>query len=217
MGSQTLVPGWQIPRGCRLSYFSPVQLCATVWISACQAPLSMGFSRQEYWSGLPYFPPGDLPDPGSEPESPMSNLRWQAGSLPLAPPGKSQRERYLGSAEAPACSTQRRSLGENQGAWTVGAHSLWIIAGSLSHSYQIYSKFSWLYFKSISRIRPFHHLRCCHPDLTTLMMGVKKVKDLNCRGKIVGPSVGKGPQCLSILHTLYVPGLQHKNIAGWQK
>ena len=40
------------------------------WTVAYQAPLSMGFSRQEYWSGLPCPPPGDLPDPGVEPESP---------------------------------------------------------------------------------------------------------------------------------------------------
>ena len=42
---------------------------ATPWTVAHQAPLSMGFSRQEYWSGLPYPPPGDLPDPGIEPTS----------------------------------------------------------------------------------------------------------------------------------------------------
>ena len=52
-----------------LSRFYCVQLCATLWTVACQAPLSMGFSRQEYWSGLPCAPPRDLPDPGIEPES----------------------------------------------------------------------------------------------------------------------------------------------------
>ena len=51
---------------------SRVQLYATPWTSACQAPLSMGFSRQEYWSGLPFPPPGDLPDPGIKPTSPVS-------------------------------------------------------------------------------------------------------------------------------------------------
>ena len=56
---------------------------------AHQAPLSMGFSRQEYWSGLPCLPPGDLPDPGIELMSHVSCLlHWQAGSLPLVPPGK---------------------------------------------------------------------------------------------------------------------------------
>ena len=52
--------------------FSCVQLFATPWISACQASLSMGSSRQEYWSGLPFPPPGDLPDPGIKPKSSVS-------------------------------------------------------------------------------------------------------------------------------------------------
>ena len=54
-----------------LSCFSRVQLCATLWTVARQAPLSTGFSREEYWSGLPFPPPGDLPDPGIEPTSLM--------------------------------------------------------------------------------------------------------------------------------------------------
>ena len=54
---------------CGLSRFSRVQLFATPWTVACQAPLSMGFSRQEYWSGLPFPSPGDLPDPGIKPAS----------------------------------------------------------------------------------------------------------------------------------------------------
>jgi len=51
---------------------SCVQLFATLWTVAHQAPLSMGFSRQEYWRGLPCRPPGDLPDPGINPVSLMS-------------------------------------------------------------------------------------------------------------------------------------------------
>ena len=51
---------------CMLSRFSHVQLFVTVWTEALHAPLSMGFSRQEYWSGLPCPPPGDLPDLGIE-------------------------------------------------------------------------------------------------------------------------------------------------------
>ena len=50
---------------------------------AYQATLSMGFSRQEYWSGLPFPPPGDLPNPGIEPRSPA----LQADTLPSDPPG----------------------------------------------------------------------------------------------------------------------------------
>ena len=55
-----------------LSRFSHVQLCATLWTLACQALLSMGFSRQEYWSGLPCPPLGDLLHPGIEPRSLMA-------------------------------------------------------------------------------------------------------------------------------------------------
>ena len=55
-----------------LSPFSHVQLFTTLWTAALQVPLSMGFSRQEYWSGLPCLPPGDLPDPGTKPTSPVS-------------------------------------------------------------------------------------------------------------------------------------------------
>ena len=51
---------------CVLSRFSRVRLFVTPWTVACQAPLSMGFSRQEYWSGLPCPPAGDLPDSGIE-------------------------------------------------------------------------------------------------------------------------------------------------------
>ena len=52
-----------------LSHFSRVRLFATLWTVAYQAPLSIGFSRQEYWSGLPCPAPGDLPDPGIKPVS----------------------------------------------------------------------------------------------------------------------------------------------------
>ena len=58
-------------RACLLSRFSHVWLFATLWTIACQAPLSMGFSRQEYWSWLPCPPPGDLSDPEIEPPSLM--------------------------------------------------------------------------------------------------------------------------------------------------
>ena len=71
---------------CVLSHFSCVRLFETLWTIAHQAPLSMGFSRQEYWSGLPRPPPGDLPNPGTEPRSPA----MQADSLPSEPPGKPQ-------------------------------------------------------------------------------------------------------------------------------
>ena len=55
-----------------LSHFSLVQPCVTLWTEARQTTLSMGVSRQEYWSGLPFPLPGDLPDPGIEPRSHVS-------------------------------------------------------------------------------------------------------------------------------------------------
>ena len=65
-------------------------MCHDLWTVANQAPLSMGFRRQEYWSGLPFTPPGDLSDPGTEPCL-LWLLHWQAGSLSFEPPGKSSR------------------------------------------------------------------------------------------------------------------------------
>ena len=59
-----------------LSRFSFVLLFVALWTMVCQGPLSMGFSRQEYWSGLPFPHPGDLPDPGIEPGSPASADRF---------------------------------------------------------------------------------------------------------------------------------------------
>ena len=66
-----------------LSLFGYVRIFATLWTVALQAPLSMELSRQEYWSRLPYLPPGDLPDPGIKPTSPVSPA-LQANSLPLS-------------------------------------------------------------------------------------------------------------------------------------
>ena len=66
-----------------MELLSCVQLFATPRTVAYQAPLSMGFSKQECWSGLPFPSPGDLPDPGIEPRSPA----LQADTLPSEPPG----------------------------------------------------------------------------------------------------------------------------------
>ena len=70
---------------------SPVRLFATPWTVAHQAPPSMEFSRQEYWSGLPFPSPGDLPNPGIKLESPAS----QADTLPSGPPGNPLRRPCL--------------------------------------------------------------------------------------------------------------------------
>ena len=68
----------------KVKSLSRVRLVATPWTVAYQASQSMGFSRQEYWSGLPFPSPGDLPDPGIEPGSPA----LEADALPTEPPGK---------------------------------------------------------------------------------------------------------------------------------
>ena len=89
MAPHSSTPAWKIPwkeepgglqaMGSQnvLSHFSCVQHFVTLWTVACQAPLSMGFSRQEYWRGLPFPSPEDLPDPGIKPGSPA----LQADSL----------------------------------------------------------------------------------------------------------------------------------------
>ena len=68
----------------KVKSLSRVRLFATLWTVAYQASLSMGFSRQEYWSGLPFPSPGDLPDPGIKPGSPA----LEADALTSEPPGK---------------------------------------------------------------------------------------------------------------------------------
>ena len=68
----------------KVKLLSHVRLFATPWTIAYHASPSMEFSRQEYWSGLPFPSPGDLPDPGIEPRSPA----LQADALPSEPPGK---------------------------------------------------------------------------------------------------------------------------------
>ena len=72
------------PLNSEVKWLSPVGLFATPWTVAYQPPQSLGFSRQEYWSGLPFPSPGDLPDPGIEPGSPT----LEADALPSELPGK---------------------------------------------------------------------------------------------------------------------------------
>ena len=76
---ETQLPGEVVVFTCSIMSDS-----ATSWTIAHQSPLSLGFPRQEYWSGLPFLSPGDVPDPGIEPTSPA----WQADSFPVEPHGK---------------------------------------------------------------------------------------------------------------------------------
>ena len=75
----------------KVKSLSRVQLFVTPWTIAYQAPLSMGFSRQEYWSGVPFPSPGDLPNPGIESRSPA----LEADALPSEPPGKPKRDVFM--------------------------------------------------------------------------------------------------------------------------
>ena len=98
------------------------------WIAARQAPLSMGFSRQEFWSGLPFPPPGDLPDPGIEPASPA----WQVDSCPRSHQGSPLLYPH------PSENTPRRGTGALKG--TRGSAG---IAGWIWRCLQRFSLWSW--------------------------------------------------------------------------
>ena len=76
-----MIISWKV----KVKSLSCVQLFVTQWTVAYQVPPSTGFSRQEYWSGLPFPSPGDLPSPGTEPGSPAS----YSDALPSELPGKS--------------------------------------------------------------------------------------------------------------------------------
>ena len=75
----------------KVKSLSHVRLFATPWTVASQDPPSVGFSRQEYWNGLPFPSPGDLPNPGIEPRYPA----MQADALTSEPPGKRQRKKTI--------------------------------------------------------------------------------------------------------------------------
>ena len=93
---------------CLLSRFSHVQLFATLWTVALQSPLSMGFSRQEYWSGLPFLPIVGLPDPEIKPASPA----LADGFFTTEPPGKPVLYSYI------------RETPMDRGAWQAIVHGV---------------------------------------------------------------------------------------------
>ena len=95
----------------------------TLWTVARQALLSMGFFSQEYWSGLPFPPPADLPNPGIKPESSVSPA-LQADSLPAEPSGKSSGKRFTEQLNIPQEGLEalretptRRSFGPARTLW----------------------------------------------------------------------------------------------------
>ena len=88
LSSSLQVVSWHLWHACMGNGFCRVWLCATLWTVAHQALLSMGFSRQEYWSGLLFPSPGDLPDPGIKPAS-LIPPELASGFFPTEPLGSS--------------------------------------------------------------------------------------------------------------------------------
>ena len=91
----------------KVKLLSRVQLFVTLWTVAYQAPPSMGFSKQEYWSGFSFPSSGDLPDPGIEPVSPA----LQADALPSEPPRKSIPHSQGGEASDKTLTFVRNTIG----------------------------------------------------------------------------------------------------------
>ena len=111
--------------------FSHVWLFASLWTVARQAPLSTGFSRQEFWSVLPCPAPGDLPDPGIKPGSPA----FRADPLPSAPQGSRHRsflnrssvDGHLGLHVLAIVNSAAINIEEHVSFW-IGLHLFWIYA-----------------------------------------------------------------------------------------
>ena len=122
------------------------QLFATLWTVGCQAPLSMEFSTQEYWSGLPFPTPGDLPDPGIEPAS-LASPALADRFFTTALPGK----------PLPFLSVQF-SL-------SVVSNSATPRTGACQASLSINNSWSLLKLMSIELVMPFNHLILCCPLL----------------------------------------------------
>ena len=103
----------------RIHHFSRVQLFVTLWTIAHQAPQSMGFPKQEYWSGLPFLPPGDLLNPKMEPESPVS---------PALAGGPFYHQHYLGlpgGSDGKASACNAGDLGSTPGVGKVSWRRKW--------------------------------------------------------------------------------------------
>ena len=123
---------------CRM--LSCVQLLATFWTVAREAPLSTGFSRQEQWSGLPCPPPGDLLTQGSNPSLPCL-LRWQAGSLPLDPRG-GPTQVYVYAYNIKWCDVQATCDAKTRRSWSRTEKEPHVLSGQLVFDKR-YEKIQW--------------------------------------------------------------------------
>ena len=132
---------------CMLSYFSYIWLFATLWTVGFQASLSMGISRQEYWSVLPCPPPGIVLTQGLN-LCPLCLLHWQVGSLSLAPPRKPRKASVQFSSVAQSCPTLCDPMNRSTPGLPVHHHSR-----------------SSLKLVSIKSVMPSSHLILCRPLL----------------------------------------------------
>ena len=123
---------------CVKKSFSHVQLFA------CQAPQSMGFSRQDYWSGLPFTSPRDLPKPGIKPRSPT----LQADSLPSEPPGKPTKY-------TPVIKIQQENRGPRTFKGSLFSYFLYLLAF-------LYSNYPWIYIKRLCIQLDYTVSTCVH-------------------------------------------------------
>ena len=127
------------------------------WTVAHLAPLSMGFFRQEYWSGLPFPPPGDLPNPGIEPESPVFPA-LQMDYLPTKLSGKPPIYCYLNSISI--------FLGQNK--LTSKSCSSFLLL--ISHSYKMLLHWTKVYCQPFLSALPRNNRCCWHPHTTSSVL-----------------------------------------------
>ena len=111
-------------RTCVLICLSHVQLFATLWTVAHHAPLSVGFSRHEYWSGLPFPFPGDLPEPGIK-ATPLMSPALAGSSLLLAPPGKSLKATQWSKEKA--AKVNDTTVAQGKQLWPKGKPALYLL------------------------------------------------------------------------------------------
>ena len=132
-------------------------LCATLWTAACQAPLSMGFSREDYWSGLPRTHPGDLPDSEIKPRSPA----LQADSLPLSDQGSPYLKSYKRMGQMLSlCTHQFKLLRKSQNTCQCIARNLFLTQDLAPLS---------------ASSKPVSHFRVCLTILHSLLHHFKKL------------------------------------------
>ena len=151
-----------------MKLLSRVWLFATPWTVAYQAPPSMGFSRQECWSGLPFPSPGNLPNPGIEPGSPA----LQADTLPSEPPGfnlrKGRGKKGMGANNWMGQIENKQQCSRLIAVQLLSHVRLFVTpwTAALQDSLPFTISWSSLKFISIESMMPSNHLILCHPLLS---------------------------------------------------